>query len=652
MSKHKKKRRSDRPSAANTTVRPQFRELGSTGLKRAGGIVLEEFNSKLQGATWIETCDRMLRGDGQVQAVELAICLPIEGLNWWIDPGGSTATDIEIAELLNDNLFDGMSCTFEDVISEAMMGPFLGVSLLEEVWESRNGMTWLRKLAPRHPRTIKEWLFDESGGVQGIKQRLENNPDRSEVEIPIDKLLRFTWRSQTSPEGRALMRPMYKHWWIKDALYKIANIGFERFWMPTPIGQLPQGYTADDEAAYKSALEAIRAAQGGGMMMPPGYPLPTLLESNLKVPEMMAYINHHDLMISRSGLAQFLNLGSSNVGSWALSDSQVRFFILSLAKMTRWIKSIFQRYLIPQWIGYNYPGYNVYPTMECTPVMRLVQPGAFAEALHKLSTGKLITTPDQDIEATVREVYELPERAEDKDSQSDGGTDPTDDSDVAASRRWGRTRKTRSNPKANLSAASTSRTRQRPRDHAHWEETEERLTAAKDDFQQVMQEVVKEQHKQLVAKLEPMVKAYLAADPLNKGSWLKKMREVRVPLIARYASTITDFSRKFYLEAMAVAAEAAGIAAPTTIPNAMRTWMTSLGEEIAEDHANKLGGAVRREAMEVCRRDIDLKTTVWNMKQVAAKRSSGDLSADLRTLGLSLVDSIESAFDDLPTETE
>jgi len=629
---------------------PQLEEIGRTGLRLAAGLVMEDYNPELRAPGRYDIFDKMLSSDGQAQAVEFAICLPIESLNWWIEPASDDRIDQEVAEHIHTNLMEGMTSTWGGFVSEAMMGVMMGVSLVEKVWEIRDNMTWLRKLAPRHPRTVQRWIMDKEQGCHGIVQRITGDDGKTRDQpIDIEKLLRFSWRERAgNPEGRAVMRPMYRHWWCKDLYYRVANLGIYRFWLPALFGMLPSGATDDDKLAYLRLLESIRAADAGGAVLPSGYEKPFTLEAALRIPDIMALINHHDLMMARAALVQFLNLGSTDVGSWALSDSHVTFFLMSEQRAADWISEIVDRYLIPQMVGYNYPGHDQFPHAAHTPVSHVLQRGAIAEALNGLATATLVT-PDRDTEDTLREMYDLPPKPEEEEAPETPETIPQED--VGASRQY-RPRARRVRPPART--AQRQRIRLRARDQDRFDRTDRSLAAAKDAFQRDMMALVKRQHAELKKQLEPLLERFRKSDDLSKGKHIREMQKIDVPLVGTYENLIGDWLRDFYAAARDEAAKAAGVEPSTTIPNAVRTWLATKAQVIAQKHGEALRAAVLLEVLETVRKEIPTDRLLWNVEQISRKRASLDVTEDLVAAGRELTDLINSALAEaeLPAEPE
>ncbi len=627
----RKKQESQQAAAARR--RPDFGEIGGTGLRTSGGKVLEEYNPDLKGTKLYDEYDRMRSSHGQVQAVELVLTLPIESVKWRIDPNSRRdPIDLEIADAVERNLFDGMTCTWADTIGEAMMSPLMGVNFLEKVWEPRNGMAWLRKLAPRPPRTIVEYLFDAEGGTQGIKQRVTNptNSHVRDVSIPIEKLLRFTYRGHGgNPEGRGLMRPMRTHWHIVQALYNIANVGFEGLYNPAAMGKLPANYDANDRDQFLAVLRHF----GRGVVLPPGYDYPEFPSGNQRLPDIVAYIQYQDTLIARSALAQFLQLGSGQTGSWALSDSHITFFLMALEQIAVRIASVFDRYLIPEMVGYNYPGVDRFPSLKWSPIAHIMQRAAILNVLTQLGNGDLLT-PGDEVEGLIRDMLGLPEKP-DQDDDGDSDVEETIPQDeVGASRR-------------HRSLEAADRERQRPRDDKAFDRSDRRLSAAKDQFQKDMTKLVQRQHKQIKAKLEPLIEEFKAAPDLKKGTVLKKMQRLEVPLVGTYENLISRWLRDFYATAVGRAAKEAKVDPPKSVPNAVRTWLATRAQVIAQKHSEALRAAVLFEALDIVRKDIPTKQILWNAEQQARQRANLDIREDLVAAGRELTDLINDALSEI-----
>ncbi|MFA0781610.1 phage portal protein family protein, partial [Fervidibacter sacchari] len=130
----------------------------------------DEYLPELAFPKSIQVYTRMRRSDATVQALELAITLPIRATDWDIQPASDDPTAQEAADLVYDNLFGGMTHTFDDFLRDALLALFYGFTVFEKVFEERDNYIVWRKFAPRHPQTIERFLFDEAGGLAGGRQ--------------------------------------------------------------------------------------------------------------------------------------------------------------------------------------------------------------------------------------------------------------------------------------------------------------------------------------------------------------------------------------------------------------------------------------------------------------------------------------------------
>jgi len=78
-------------------------------------------------------------------------------------------------------------------------------------------------------------------------------------------------------------------------------------------------------------------------------------------------IQHHDSMMVRAFLVQFMNLGQEGRGgSFALSQDQSDLFLMSLMGLLEDIAYVFNTQVIPQLIDWNF-GTKLYPKIVFTP---------------------------------------------------------------------------------------------------------------------------------------------------------------------------------------------------------------------------------------------------------------------------------------------
>ena len=391
-------------------------EVGFTGTIFAAGRIYDDYNHDLQWPRSIDTYDRMRRSDTQVQAIETVISQPIRTVRYYVQPADDSADAHDAADLVERNLLrsEWMSHTWDDLLRQALTSVMLGFAIFEKVVEEHEGQLVYRKLAPRHPRTLYKWAFDDAGGVNGIIQQGQVDGKFITTDlIPSDKLLRFTYREEFgNPEGFPLCRPMYRDWHFKDAALRIAGIGIERDWVGTPLGKSPAGASEKDRQDFLAGIQKLTTHENSGMVLPNGYELDSF-HGGTKSGEITAFIDARDMAMSRCALAAFLNIVGQQRGSSALSADQAQFFLLASEAHADWLCSIINQHAVRPLCDWNWPGLREYPRICHAALGSVLQPTPIAHALAALVNKSLIT-PDLTIEDAVREMMSLPEIPEDQ----------------------------------------------------------------------------------------------------------------------------------------------------------------------------------------------------------------------------------------------
>jgi len=390
-------------------------EVGDSGSEYLNGIVSDEYNTKLRDIQGIRIYDEMRKSDGTVSAAVLAVSLPIRRANWFVQPASDDAQDVEIAEFVQKNLFDWMSITWNDVLRQSLLMMPFGVMVFEKVFETRvwDGKDYvtLRKLAPRLPKSIQRW--EMTNGEAGIEQRKQGG---DLVSIPMEKLVVFVNDKEGDNWwGTSLLRPAYKHWFIKNNFYKIDAIAFERQGLGVPFAKLPQGATEADRNLAKSVLQNIRANHQAYVIIPHDYEIGFLDMNAKSVRDPSTSIMHHNREIVKSILAQFLELGATDSGSRALSTDQTDLFLLSLEAAASGICDVFNKYLIEELVNLNFDGIEDYPKLAFNGITR-ADAEKLANAYASLVTSGGIKAGEND-EQYFRELMGLPERDQSDDEE-------------------------------------------------------------------------------------------------------------------------------------------------------------------------------------------------------------------------------------------
>jgi hypothetical protein len=383
-------------------------EIGATGTSVFAGLLYEEdYNSDLQGEKALTVYDKMRRSDGQVKAGLLACKLPLMVARWDVVPASQDAIDVEIASTVKDDLFENMTITWDDFLRQALIMLDFGHMAFEKVWELRDGRYTWRKLSPRLPKSIAEWHVTREGDLDYIIQQANIGNEFKRVTIPADKLLVFSHEKEGSNfKGISLLRAAYKHWWYKNNLYAIDGIAAERHGVGLADFTYPDNATDAQKAAVKEVGERLHAHERAYTAHPESVKF-DLKGVQGQLHDIKGSIDHHDLQIVRSILAQFMNLGAKSTGSYALSQDQSQFFLMALQAVGKNVCNTMNRNCIREMVDYNWD-VKKYPHMT---VSGLDSPDilAFAGAIAQLMTAGAITA-DIPTENELRRMVKLPQK--------------------------------------------------------------------------------------------------------------------------------------------------------------------------------------------------------------------------------------------------
>jgi hypothetical protein len=378
---------SDEPG--NERGKPDLIEIGASGMTSYGNIVQAEYNPDLRGLRGTIVYDKMRRGDGQVRGTLRLVKSPVTSANWYVEPHCKTDPDcVEQAEFI-DWAINNIGRSWVRFLWESLLMLDYGYYAFEKVFEyatwtpgvdeetpgrmrprARTVLKW-REFAPRHPLTIQWWLFDDTGHVASVQhQKISgNNSSFESVPIPADKLLLFTLDEEANdPTGISILRSAYKHWYYKDNLYKIDAIQKERHGIGVPVVTLPANYTDEDKKFANEIGRNLRTNEKAHVVLPPGWLL-EFAEIRTQPADALRSAEHHDMMIARNVLGQFINLGaaagSSGGGSRAVGTVQERVFSKSLRYVADLVREQINHDAIMELIRFNYgPDVNVFPEMK------------------------------------------------------------------------------------------------------------------------------------------------------------------------------------------------------------------------------------------------------------------------------------------------
>ena len=422
-----------------------YSELGVSGLNRFGGAVFTEEQRELRGLSGRRLYREMRLSDPVLAAVFFAVSHAIKQVDWRTTPASEEEADKKAAEFV-ESAREDMSFTWNDTMTFIVDSVLeQGLALMECVYKRRlgekpsgytgnpatsqydDGKIGWRKLAPRPVESLvegNEWIFDDNGGIKGINQ-LDPSSGKL-VSIPIEKLLMFrtTVYPANTPEPPPIHRAAYRPYYYTSNLEEIEGIGVERDLGGIPVIYMGrnltmEGANSDYEMAQKLVVNIRRDEQtgvvlpgpkmGGGAPEGEGWLLELLSANGSRAHNITEIVERYDKRKALIVLAQFIMLGMSQVGSYALSRHQGDLFVMAVSAWVNSIAEIFNRHAIPRLMKLNsFPGITGYPKLVPSAI-GVPDLQGIADYVNKL-VDKQVLTPDEELERHLRQLADLPER--------------------------------------------------------------------------------------------------------------------------------------------------------------------------------------------------------------------------------------------------
>lgn len=353
-----------------------FKQLGTTGLKRYGPYVYEEFLPELRWPYAGKIYQEMADNDPVIGAILYLAEMLIRGTTWTVEPASTSAEDVEAAKFLESCMND-MDMSWANTISEILSMLTYGFSFHEIVYKVRRGpnevsprykskysdgrIGW-RRLPIRAQTSLHEWKFNDEGDAIAFVQMAE--PDFKIVTIPMSKGLLFRTRvSRDNPEGKSLLRNAYRPWFFKKHFEEIEGIGIERDLAGFPVLKAPQDldlWNEEDErmVALRTRAEelvaSVRRDSEEGILLPYGWELSLLSSGSSRQINIGETIDRYDNRIAITMLSDIILIGNNKAGSFALADTKQSMLAAALQAQLQNISDVFNNKAVPDLFSYNY----------------------------------------------------------------------------------------------------------------------------------------------------------------------------------------------------------------------------------------------------------------------------------------------------------
>lgn len=406
-------------------------EIGVSGFQRYGTLYENEWLPELRGLKAIKVYKEMRDNEPLVSAILFAIEMLVRQVEWKVVPYDVEDPEARyLARFIEECLYD-MSYSWQDILADILSFLVFGFSVFEIVYKIRAGdqdlsryrskysdyrIGW-RKFAYRDPETIWKFEYDPEGGIMGVWQIAP--PHYKMVFIPIDKLLLFRLNKQM-PEGRSILRSMYKPYYYKRQLEIIEAIGMERDLAGFPVLYVPpELFDQNDPGAreklekLKTIIKNIRRDEEEGLILPSlfedGQPLYKLelLSSSGRQFDIDKVITRYEQRMAISVMADFLLLGQTNTGSYALSLNKSQLFLQALNTVLQTICETINQYAIPRLLKLN--GFNTSKAPDLTyGTIQEVDLKELGDFISKLANAGAPLFPDPELEEYLRKRANLP----------------------------------------------------------------------------------------------------------------------------------------------------------------------------------------------------------------------------------------------------
>ena len=378
---------------------------------------LHDFVGMMPWGQWIDDVERapdlkwpvsvqvydQMRNDSQCQGLYLGATAAIMRYLWYIEPNGCDPAWVDLlAADLNlpvglDSAMDAAElgtkrgrlrldqrASWYDHLAMALEGLKYGHYYFEQVGEVTDdrpggGEVWrLRKLSPRHPRTITEFIVNQDGELLAVCQGYATfDPRRPKVPkqfapydpISADRLVWYLWDPDPGDwVGRSIFRSMYRNWLIKDRLLRVDAIKHERNGVGMPIITGPEGATDNQLRDLDRMAQEYKVGERGGGAIPWGSKL-NLVGTSGSLPDTIASMRFQNEEMAKSLLMMFMQLGQTETGSRALGRSFIDWFSLQQEVIANWVLSVANDQIIGDWWGWN-----VSPDEEQIPMIAWFKP--------------------------------------------------------------------------------------------------------------------------------------------------------------------------------------------------------------------------------------------------------------------------------------
>lgn len=414
----------------NPTPKLDMGETGYNGLTVVGGSILEESQYELRHPYLVHTLKEMSKDATIAPALSLAES-QISRIGWKVKvPKGHEEALKGKAKHLEQCMTD-MEHSWSEFITQAVSLVRYGFSIHEVVLRYRNtkygsrfndGLVGIRKMPIRTQDSITkpEWR-NKGRDLAGFWQRV-NIPSNAgeknftyqgegEVLLPIEKLLHFkTGAIKDNPYGLSPLVACWKPWKYRTSLEEHEMIGVAQDLRGLKVITIHPKYldpnaSEEDKAVaeyYRDMIRSLHNGEQSGILLPsisdehgnPVFDFKVVSVLGQKAHNVDEIIERYNRSILTALTADFLLLGQSGGGSFALGQTKFTVSEIAIQSKLTEIKDVLNHKLIPMIFKANGWSTEVTPYFEHDPIQQK-DLDAFSSAVQRVaSVGMLPLTPE------------------------------------------------------------------------------------------------------------------------------------------------------------------------------------------------------------------------------------------------------------------
>lgn len=325
-------------------------------------IIGPAYNDPASQQFGLDIFDEMYALDPQVRACHHTKVMARLMTGWEFIPSGNKKVD-EFITYTTTNMAGSM----HDFLRDLMEALKYGFAVVEIVWDRYTdgpyrGYLGIKALKAKPAKSFR-FDTDRRGNLKkrGIRQHINGLPQ--DIKLPRDKFIVYTYQKEPGGfYGRSDFQPVYRHYFLKQALERWWSAYLEKFAGPTAIGKFPQGAT---ESEKKEVLAFLRKLQNNSAAIFPEKWEIELLEAKEGGSEnFIRALTYHNKMVARGILVpDLIQDQGDRSGSYSLGQVHASNFLWVLKGIGRELETVVDEQLVRRVIDVNF-SVDKYPTFQ------------------------------------------------------------------------------------------------------------------------------------------------------------------------------------------------------------------------------------------------------------------------------------------------